>query len=309
MLNVLNEFLNFCVNYIIVAPPDDSLHDGPDSMQLRRSSFYSSISRNVRTNLEKYLDGRPEDLKPPKRSKKVKNGFLLHHGDNFPDDPEAPYRLHLATQVLLKLNKRRVKCKPKEDKGKSLLSYLKLQPKRVTRVGKHSKASSEESQEASSKEQTSVFSGEWTVPRKFICNICGQVENAFWDMVMHKGEIHPGIVVTHVELPENPPDGFRRPPSPRITSTLTTPPACSKCAATFNNYNDLHRHIFECAGNSAILEEPTSSKVTTRKKRSKRKRGFKRRISGLPKKNPNLSKNLATTACKSGDVSAIYTIL
>ena len=102
----------------------------PDAMQLRRSSFYSLVSGNVRTNLENYLDGRIHLKSPNRRRKRPKNGFLLHHGDNCPEDPEAPYKLHLATQVLLKLNKRRSKCKPKEDRGKSLLSYLKLVPKR-----------------------------------------------------------------------------------------------------------------------------------------------------------------------------------
>lgn len=280
-------------------------------MQLRRSSFYSSISRNVRTNMEKYLDGRPQDLKAPKRSKKIKNGFLLHHGDNFPDDPEAPYQLNLATQVLLKLNKRRVKCKPKDDKGKSLLSYLKLQPKRVSRVGKHSKVT-EDPDNAATNETSSVFSGEWTVTRKYICNICGQVENSFWDIVMHKGELHPGIVVTHVELPDNPPEGFRGPPSPRVSTTLPVPPPCTKCSTAFNTYSDLHRHVFECAGNAAVLEDATSKVSVPKKKKGKRKRGFKRRISSLPKKsgngnniisNSSISKNGATTApSKSGEV-------
>ncbi|CAL8106466.1 unnamed protein product [Orchesella dallaii] len=284
----------------------DSLPDTPDSMQLRRSSFYSSISRNVRTNLEKYLDGRPQDLKAPRRSKKVKNGFLLHHGDNFPDDPEAPYRLNLATQVLLKLNKRRAKCKPKEDKGKSLLSYLKLQPKRISRGGKHSKPPENLETSNSEEASTSVFSGDWTVPRKYICNICGQVENMFWDMVMHKGELHPGIVVTHVELSDSPPDGFRKPPSPRVSTTLASPPPCSKCLATFSSYSDLHRHIFECAGNAAAMLEDTTV-APTRKKKGKRKRGFKRRISSLPKKKNNSVNQKPTTnsatATKSGEIT------
>lgn len=54
-----------------------------------------------------------------------------------------------------------------------------------------------------------VFTGEWVQERNFVCNICGQVEKCFWDMVHHKGEIHPGIVVTHVELVDMPPEGFR----------------------------------------------------------------------------------------------------
>ncbi|ODN02026.1 hypothetical protein Ocin01_04649 [Orchesella cincta] len=285
---------------------NDSLPDTPDSMQLRRSSFYSSISRNVRTNLEKYLDGRPQDLKAPKRPKKIKNGFLLHHGDNFPDNPEAPYRLHLATQVLLKLNKRRAKCKPKEDKGKSLLSYLKLQPKRISRGGKHSKPPENlTTSNADEEPTTSVFSGDWTVDRKYICNICGQVENVFWDMVMHKGEVHPGIVVTHVELSDSPPDGFRKPPTPRVTTTLPNPPPCSKCSATFSDYSDLHRHIFECAGNAAMLEDTTVKPA--RKKKGKRKRGFKRRISSLPKKKNSTVNQKSTTnsatAIKSGEIT------
>jgi len=221
-----------------------------DQMTLRRPSFYALIAGNVRNNMENFLDGKmpdAKDVKPNRRRKRAKNGFLLHHGDNFPEDPEAPYKLHLATQILLKLNKRRAKFKPKEDKGKSLLSYLKLVPKRVSRGGKGSSsngsslsAASEESQGTAGdssetvQEPYSVFSGEWVQERNFICNVCGHVEGYFWDMVMHKGEIHPGVVVTHVELPDLPPEGFRVPPPVPDTSVLPTPPpACTKCQATF----------------------------------------------------------------------------
>ena len=86
--------------------------------------------------MENYLDGRTASKGPLKRRKRTKNSYLLNHGDNCPEDPEAPYRLHMATQVLLKLNRRRAKCKPKEDRGKSLLLYLKLVPKRPPRNGK-----------------------------------------------------------------------------------------------------------------------------------------------------------------------------
>lgn len=209
--------------------------------------------------MENFLDGRPPSPSSEsgcagpstkfKRRKKPRprprNGFLLHHGDNFPEDPEAPYKLHLATQIILKLNKRRSKFKPKEDKGKSLLSYLKLVPKRVSRTSKQNPAptpsedatNSAQEQSKAEDQVSSVFTGEWVQPRNFVCNICGQVETDFWDMVHHKGEIHPGIVVTHVELPELPPVGFRGPPAiiPAASSGTSSSgvPPCSKCGANF----------------------------------------------------------------------------
>jgi len=248
-------------------------------MQLRRcTSFYSLIAGNVRTNLENYLDGtsRAATEKSTKRRKKYKNGFLLHHGDNYPENPESPYKLHLATQVLLKLNKRRCKFKPKEEKGKSLLSYLKLAPKRSIRKSSSAVVSSASNNSnsnnnshsnsatpiASSKEDNSnkgtaqtistgtdgnpettanepveqgVFSGEWTIDRKYVCNICGQVEESFWDIVTHKGEYHPGVVVTHVELTHPPPPSLVR-KQPQIVPSKTGvpgPPACTKCSKTF----------------------------------------------------------------------------
>lgn len=207
-----------------------------DAMQLRRPSFYSQISGNVRNNMEHFLDGRMTEVKVPKRKKRARNGFLLHHGDNFPEDPEAPYRLHLSTQITLKLNKgSRSKLKTKEDKGKSLLSYLKLVPKRSSRAGKSSAnlQPPEEPVNVPEGGPSSVFSGEWTQDRMFVCNICGHVEDYFWNMVTHKGEIHPGIVVTHVELPDQPPVGFRFPPNEPATSTLPPPPPCTKCSATY----------------------------------------------------------------------------
>lgn len=57
---------------------------------------------------------------------------------------------------------------------------------------------------------------------------------------------------------------------------------------TFSNYPDLHRHIFECAGNTGWLNELKEEEPQPqRKKKSKRKRGFntfKRRLSNTPKK-------------------------
>jgi hypothetical protein len=56
-----------------------------------------------------------------------------------------------------------------------------------------------------------------------------------------------------------------------------------------SNYPDLHRHIFECAGNVAWLEDP---KPPQKKKKGSKKKGFKRRLSGTPKKkNPDVSVN------------------
>ncbi|CAG7693774.1 unnamed protein product [Allacma fusca] len=266
--------------YLESAPgSEDSLPASPDGMQLRRSNFYFLISDNVRKNMENYLDGRMVTKVQTKRRKRTKNSYLLNHGDNYPNDPEAPYRLHMATQVLLKLNKRRAKCKPKEDRGRSLLSYLKLVPKRPPRTGKAALPSPKE-EEPKEPHEEPLFSGEWTIPRKYICHVCGQIESSFWDMVMHKGELHPGVLVTHTELTGQVPHSLVRTLSTTGTSDEESIPSCSKCSATFSMTQDLHRHIFECAGNAVWLEE----EKTPRKRKSKRRRGFKRRLSNTPKK-------------------------
>jgi hypothetical protein len=118
-------------------------------MKLRHStpdgSFYSLVTNNVRHNLENYLDGRtPIPSKKPgaaKRRKRYKNGYLLYHGDNYPNQPELSYKLNLTTQILLKLNRKRF-YKPKIDKRKTLLAYFNLVPKRPVRTGKTAKVTS-----------------------------------------------------------------------------------------------------------------------------------------------------------------------
>jgi len=47
----------------------------------------------------------------------------------------------------------------------------------------------------------------------------------------------------------------------------------------YSQYTDLHKHIFECAGNISWLQE-----LNPKKKKSKRRRGLKRKSTSSPKK-------------------------
>ncbi len=83
-----------------------------------------------------------------------------------------------------------------------------------------------------------IFSGEWTVDRKYVCGVCGATESCFWDMVTHKGEEHPGVVVTHIELPSTqipPPSLVRHSPFiPTNSTPAPPPPPCTKCSTSFS---------------------------------------------------------------------------
>jgi hypothetical protein len=170
---------------------------------------------------------------------------------------------------------------------------LKLLPKRPIRTWKTQTKIPDELE--SEPVEESVFSGEWSLTKKYVCGVCGQTENCFWDMVTHKGEDHPGVVVTHVELPPTqdiPPSLIRKTRLDPSTSSLETPPSCSKCSSVFSTISDLHSHLFDCGGNTSWLAEKAIIK------RKGRRRGFKRRFSNTPKK----QKRVETPKRRSSDL-------
>ena len=88
-------------------------------------------------------------------------------------------------------------------------------------------------EEVKEESEEPLFSGEWSITRRYICHVCGQIENNFWDMVMHKGEQHPGVVVTHTELTGTVPQSLvRTTPAETVPQEEPVPP-CSKCRFQF----------------------------------------------------------------------------